>query len=255
MRPVFVPWLASECTISGGAQSVLSKQTQAEIASGKGLHPALAASGTLANSIEMSFWFNGNVFGLVYEIYAGTAPPSVMIDGVAYEVPTFPRADPFHRNGTSLKPRLSGSILSKTLGDGPHYVEMMFPQHTTETRSWNLYGYLLDGDEGYREGARGGAVTVTARTVGNATYANITEDTTSNQDSAYIRKIFFWNNTAGALTLTLSNTSTSGGDFLVKSIAANDTYEFDPGLAFFQDNALYAKGSGAGIVATSVRGY
>lgn len=256
-RTIFIPYTATDSQITSG-QSMLSKQFQCnELGSGRCMHPAVAASASLAGPLEYSFWVNGNVFGIVYEIYTGTAPPSVMVDGIAYEVPIFPKSDPFGRNGTILKPRLSGAVLDDSLGDGPHYVEIMFPVSTTEARAWNIYGWLVDENAGYRQPTLGLTMGITAKTVGNAVYTNITNDTTSvaGTGAIGIRKVLVRNPTAGALTLTLSNSSTSAGDFLVVSIAAGDTYVFDPGGLLMLANSLYAKGSAAGLVAAVIEGW
>lgn len=249
-RAVFVPFHASNFVIAGSNSSVYGTQMAHAEASGEAIRINLAASATLANPWCGLTQFNGDIFGLVYEIYAGAGVPGVWIDGVAYEVPAYPPTNPFGRvNNTKPKPRLSGEIIATGLGPGPHWLELVFPNHVTETRQWNLYGLLLDSRAGYQPQAKVGTIAIQPAAVGTS-YTTLAADTTTLQAARGlgIRQIYFYNTTASPITVTLSRTATSAGHFHAITVPANGSPPpFDPGIVLANHSYLYAIASGAGV--------
>lgn len=254
---VYVPYSALDSALSSdGALSILGLRETQNQEGGSGAHIVLATSATLAHYAEIGFFFNGSVFGLVCELDTGNQMPGVMIDGVAYDVPTFPPLHPLYGTALNIHPRISGQVLAQDLGPGAHYCQIMFPANVSVQNAWYLYGYLLDAKEGYLPLQNMSSISTVGKAIGNGTYTDLTDDiSTSTEGGAGIRQVEFYNSTGSPIIVTLSKTSSSAGAFSALTVPAGLSVVRDFGSNLSNRNYLFASANGPGLVAALVKGF
>lgn len=254
-QAVLVPFSMEEIIPTGSAVAIYGGKYADTEGAGNRVKVTLAHSATLANNLRWDMWFNGEFFGLCYNIDTGTAPIGLMIDGVAYSVPAWPPVHPIYGTPTVMNTaRLNGEIIARDLGPGRHLASIMFPGSVTEDRTWWMHGYLADSAAGYREQQHGGIVSQTQIAVGTA-WTNLLVGAVGSATAfpASTRVLMLYNTTASPITVSLA----LNGDtdiFWSKQIAANDTVPVDFGMPIFQKNYLLAKASATGVVATQIGG-
>ena len=208
---------------------------------GTSLQMTVPANAALGNGTTMGFWIHSKKFALRY-VTASGVPPGCTIDGVTYDVPL--------SEATAVNPITLSGIgydesplvhVADDLGEGFHFVELSFPCAATgSTRSWVLHGYAVDSIDGYEPRAPEGRVGSTQITLTGSYQAML--GTASSTNVRTVRKLFFYNSTAGAITATLKHSVY--GVFWTKAVPAGETAEWDPGIAMADGVELQAIGNG-----------
>jgi len=208
---------------------------------GTSLQMTVPANAALGNGTTLGFWVHGNRFALRYVTASGVVP-GCTIDGITYDVPL--------SEATAVNPITLSGIgydesplveVADDLGDGFHFVELSFPCAATgSTRSWVLHGYAVDNIEGYEEKSLEGRVG-SAQVALTGTYQAMLGAATSTNIRT-VRKLFFYNSTAGAIVATLRHITY--GIIWSKSVPAGEAAEWDPGICMADGVELQAIGNG-----------
>ncbi len=208
---------------------------------GSSVQATVPVNAAFGNGAVMGFWFHGNKFALRYVTGSGV-PPGCTIDGISYDVPLSEATavNPITLSGVGYD---EGPLVrvADDLGEGFHYAELSFPGATSgSTRSWVLHGYGVDNIEGYEDRSLEGRTGATQLTL-TGTYQGMLSVTASTNVRT-VRKLFFYNSTAGAITATLRHISY--GTIWVKAVPAGETVEWDPGICMADGVELQAIGNG-----------
>lgn len=210
-----------------------------------GLFCSIPGSAALGNGARIAWWFNGPVLVLRYSSHGGTLPPmSACVDGISYDIPATQGYDPITNSQFGDGPaEMQYALIADTLGTGPHFAEV-FVQQTTYQSTLYLHGYMAAESAGYlppEKGLKFGSAQITVST----SYAGIYS---GNSALKAVKKLFFNNPTAGAVTVSVRSISTAANPFWVKSVAVGDTAELDMTGLSYDITTMQVVGSSAGVI-------
>lgn len=197
--------------------------------SGTYLTVTVNSSATLANTAIAGFWIAGNVFGLRYT--ATSNPIGCMIDGVAYPVPATASTNPRTGYSVGATPSTVDEVIIATdLGQGRHYVELVFPASKTTTYSYEILGYIVDSQAGYAPPSgfvdlRATTLNITGTTGGTSQI--IPSSLAIFNGTWGFRKLLFANITASPATVYMVYSTATSTIIWQKIIPANDGYDLD----------------------------
>lgn len=214
-----------------------------------GLFCTVPAASGLGSGARLVFFVNGNTLALRYTEQGGfpLADMSINVDGVNYDIP-IPQTRDRTANTvfTNAPAEMQSSIISRSLGEGSHFVEIFLNQHPTIDKRVYLHGFMACESAGYQRalsGIRANTIQITSST----SYQNI-----SAVSMAAVRKIFCNNPTVGAITISVRSSSLAANPLWVKSVAAGDTAELDFGGLCFDISTMQILGSAAGVICTII---
>lgn len=245
-----IPFRTNNCNISaaGTASAVINAVNLTNFDNtSTGMFCTIPANAALGGGLRISFWFNGPILSLRYTEVTGFALPkmAVNIDGVSYSVPASQSRDAISNDVfTNAPAELQQSIIAKNLGEGAHFAEILLQQDTTINTRVYLHGFSVAESSGYVR-APSGIKCGAAQIAVTGTYGNILS---GNSALASVRKLFFYNTTGSAITVSVRSSSTAANPFYVKSVPANDTIELDFGGLAYDITTIQVVGSTTGVI-------
>jgi hypothetical protein len=218
----------------GASQSFQSSGFPFDADGGTSALLCICGTGSINNTFSgFTFNFYGSVLGLRIRRDFNTAPRiSVVIDGEAFNVPqTKQRFWDMPRGFLDGEAHI---LIADDLRDDIVHTCQVYvvPDGVSALRA-DILGYLVERRAGYQESTRLG---IRLAVVAQLTAAFATPSLGPTSDTAIraIRQIVYSNITAGAITVTIAD-STGTNIIWQQSIAANSTATFDPGVPIAND--------------------
>ena len=248
-----VPFRLNNCNIAQSGTVTVSNNavnTANFDGTATGLIIIAPAAAALGGGARIAFFFNGPVLALRYhEILGYTLPDmSMNIDGVNYPIPTSQSRDPITNALPSAPPaEMQMAMISRDLGDGPHFAEIFINQSKTDSCRMYLHGYLVDEAAGYARplpGVKCGPAQIAVST----SYGGILS---GNSVLAAVRKLLFANTTASPITVSVRPTSTASAMWS-RPVPANDTLELDFGGLAYDLGTIQVSASATGVTCTLI---
>lgn len=249
-----IPFRTNNCNISsaGTASAVINASNLTNFdGTATGMFCNIPASASLGGGIRVSFWFNGPILSLRYTELVGYALPkiAVNIDGVNYPVPTSQSRDAISNDVfTNAPAEIQQSIVARNLGEGAHFAEIFLQQDTTLAARVYLHGFSVSESAGYVR-APNGVKCAPAQITLTTSYGNILS---GNSALASVRKLFFYNPTGAAISVSVRAISTATNPFFVKSVPANDTIELDLGGLSYDISTIQALSATNGVICSLI---
>lgn len=236
--------------ITGSAAATRNTSTMTSNPDGTGTNIQMQVVSGTGNSVRIWFPFTGSAFG-VYFLRATTTPDfTVVVDGEAREVKGY--YDVLVTEGITQIVGSAQVVTHDNLSDGEHVAEIILTGDASATKTLVFFGVLLDSNAGYQAPPR---LLHNPRIVALTT-ADVAipfaPPTSAERTLLGIRKVFYYNSTAEAVTVTIKYLA----DVIwKKEVPANSTVEFDPGGVTAINNGWYQSASATGVTATIIGGY
>lgn len=248
-----IPFRQNNCNISvaGTVMGVLNASNLTNFdGTATGIYCTVPAAAGLGGGMRIVFFFNGPVLALRYSEISGYAIPdmSLNVDGVNYAIPASQSRDPIANTLFTYTPaEIQESLISRDLGDGPHFAELFVNQNKTVAGRVYLHGFMASEAHGYVRATPG--VKFGPNQIAVAlTYAGIQS---GNSSLTAVRKLLFQNTTAAAITVNIRPVST-GVAAWSRSVPANDTLELDFGGLAYDIATIQVSASALGVTCTLI---
>lgn len=180
-------------------------------------------SSSSQQGVAISFIAYGTVFGLSYALSSANPDFGVLIDRVAYEVPSTRVLSDTQAVMSAGQDPAHLLIIADDLPDLPrgHEITIVFPYDSSAQRTWTIYGYIAERRRGYPVKPRslglyevGLVSNVAARII------------PSSNGWRGLRKVLYHNTSGSAVDVTIT---LSGNTIKVISVPANGSAEWDLG--------------------------
>lgn len=190
---------------------------------GIGYNLQTGGSGLGTNIASLAAVINGRTVGIRWRKLTTTPAFSLVIDGVAYQIPVQTRAAYFDNvQPGGLGAHKEGVFVVNDLPDGPHSVRVILHPDASAAKTLMFYGFIAERIAGYEspqplDNFYGGG------TLTNANVAVPTTDNASNTNHG-VKAVIYYNTDASSHTVTISWNSVV---ITTLTIAAGATARFD----------------------------
>lgn len=250
-----VPFRAGQyyASVTGGAATVANSALLIENPDGTGSSLTVTVPAGLGPGARLWYPFGGSLFGVRWQAADGTPDFSVSVDGEAVLVEGRDARVTAEGITTQLLDTAAQAITHRHLDPTErHLAELTFVSDASASRSWTLFGVLLDRRAGYQEPIRR-LHNIPPVTLTTSQVAIGVQGANAQRVLSGVRKVVYYNGTAGAVDVTIQYNGTA---VWKKSLAAGEVVEFDFG-GVTAVNALWthAASAGSSITATVIGGY